>query len=118
MLKRVLNVVILIPLGIVLILLSVANRHSVTLALNPFKPDDQMLSLSAPFFVFLFLTLMLGLLVGSAVTWFSQGKYRKRARNEAKVAVQWQAEADKHKTRAEQMVAQTSARTYGELPSK
>jgi len=106
MLKKIVNLLILLPLGIVLIVLSVANRQSVTLALNPFQPDDRVLSLSAPFFVFLFLALILGMIVGSAATWFSQGKYRKRARTESRAAVKWQAEADKHKTRAEQIAGQ------------
>jgi len=114
MTKKLINLVILVPLAIVLILLSVANRQSVTLALNPFKPDDAVLAISAPFFVFLFLTLIFGLVLGSFATWVTQGKYRKRARNEAQVAVKWQAEADKHKTRAEQIAAQS----YTQLPAK
>lgn len=106
MLKKIVNLVVMIPLGIILIVLSVANRQTVTLALNPFRPDDQFLSVSAPFFVFLFAALILGLAIGSAVTWLSQGKYRKRARNEAREAEKWHAEADRHKSRVEQIAGQ------------
>jgi len=107
MVKKVINLVILVPLGIILIVLSVANRQSVTLALNPFEPQDQLLSLTAPFFVFLFLALILGLVIGSFATWFAQGKYRKRARHESKAAMKWQEEADRHKSRAEQIAGQS-----------
>ncbi|MCJ7995082.1 DUF1049 domain-containing protein [Rhizobium cremeum] len=107
MVKKIFGLVILVPLGIVLIVLSVANRQTVRLALNPFQPDDQMLSISAPFFVFLFSAVIFGLLLGSAVTWFTQGKYRKRARNEARSALRWQAEADRHKSRAEEIAGST-----------
>lgn len=97
MLKKLVNVLLVVPLAVILIVMSVANRERVTLAFNPFQPDDSVLSLTAPFFVFLFLAVALGILIGSAATWFSQGKYRKRARHEARAATKWQAEADRHK---------------------
>ena len=106
MIKKIVNILVLIPVGIVLIVLSVANRQSVTLALNPFRPEDSVLSVSAPFFVYLFLAVILGMVIGSLATWFTQGKYRKRARVEASEAVKWHTEAEKHRTRAEAMASQ------------
>jgi uncharacterized integral membrane protein len=91
-LKRILSLVVFVPLGIVLIVLAVANRQLVTLALNPFRPQDSLLSVTAPFFVFLFLALLVGMAVGATVTWWSQGRYRRQARLEAKEAVKWQSE--------------------------
>jgi len=113
MIKKIVNLVFLVPLGIVLIVLSVANRQSVTLALNPFQPQDRLLSLTAPFFVFLFLALILGLILGSLATWIAQGKYRKRARHESRAAMKWQEEAGKHKTRAEQIAGQNLPQLSG-----
>ena len=106
MIKRIVKVVILIPVAIVLIVLSVANRQPVTLAFNPFRPEDSVLSVTAPFFVYLFLAVIFGLVIGSLATWFTQGKYRKRARVEASEAVKWHTEAEKHRTRAEAMASQ------------
>ena len=80
MLKSAFNLIVMVPLGIVLVVLSVANRQSVTLALNPFRPEDSVLSVSAPFFVFLLAALIIGLLLGALSTWLAQGKYRRRAR--------------------------------------
>ncbi|MDG3575390.1 LapA family protein [Rhizobium sp. YJ-22] len=117
MVKKIVNLVIFLPLAVVLVLLCVANRQSVTLALNPFRPEDQVLGLSAPFFVFLFLALILGLVIGASVTWATQGQHRRRARTEAKTAVRLQAEADKHKARAEELAAQQTV-AYGRLPAK
>ncbi len=91
-LKRILSLVVFVPLGIVMIVLAVANRQAVTLALNPFRPQDSILSVTAPFFVFVFLALLLGIAVGASVTWWSQGRYRRQARLEAKEAVKWQSE--------------------------
>lgn len=91
-LKRILSLVIFVPVGIVLIVLAVANRQPVTLALNPFQPQDSLLSVSAPFFIFLILAVLVGMLIGSMATWWSQGRYRKQARHEAKQVVKLQKE--------------------------
>jgi uncharacterized integral membrane protein len=109
MARKIVNLLVLVPIGVILIVFCVANRQSVTLAFNPFRPEDHVLSFSAPLFVFLFVTLMIGMVVGSAATWLTQGRHRKRARNEAREAVKWQAEADRHRTRAEQIAGQLPA---------
>lgn len=106
MIKRIVNILVLIPVAIVLIVLSVANRQAVTLALNPFRPEDSVLSVTAPFFVYLFLATIFGLVLGALITWFTQGKYRKRARIEATEAVKWHTESEKHRTRAEAIASQ------------
>jgi len=102
MTRKVLNIIILVPVAVILIVLSVANRESVTFALNPFDPADAVLSVTAPFFVFLFVALIVGMVIGSFATWLNQGKYRKRARSEAREAMRWHAEADKQKELAQQ----------------
>ncbi len=91
-LKRILSLVVFVPRGIILIVLAVANRQSVTLALNPFAPQDSVLSVTAPFFLFIFITLLVGMGIGASVTWWKQGRYRRQARVEAKEAVKWQSE--------------------------
>ena len=93
--KKIVNLLVLLPLAIILIILCVANRQDVTLALNPFQPEDSVLSFTAPFFVFIFLSVLFGIFVGSAATWISQGKHRKRARIEAREAIRWHDEATK-----------------------
>lgn len=114
--KKIINLLVLVPLAIILVVLCVANRQAVTLALNPFKSDDAVMSFSAPFFVFIFLSLILGVVLGSLVTWFSQGKYRKRARTEAKEAVRWHDEANRHKAAANAVVV--SAPTSAQIAAK
>lgn len=114
--KKIINLLVLVPLAIILVVLCVANRQSVTLALNPFKTDDALMSFSAPFFVFIFLSLILGVVLGSLVTWFSQGKYRKRARTEAKEAVRWHDEANRQKAAADAVVV--SAPTSAQIAAK
>jgi uncharacterized integral membrane protein len=112
-LKKIVTLVILVPLGILLIVLSVANRQSVTLALNPFRPEDTVLSLTAPFFLFLMLSLILGMLIGSLATWWTQGKYRRQARIEAREAIKWHNEADRQKTQSTVVAPAGSALSRG-----
>ncbi|MQB35537.1 LapA family protein [Agrobacterium tumefaciens] len=111
--KKIINLIILLPLAVILVILCVANRQSVTLALNPFRPEDGVLSFTAPFFVFLFLAVIFGVLLGSAATWFAQGKHRKRARIEAKEAVRWHDEANRQKAAAAGQLPHA-----GQLPAK
>jgi uncharacterized integral membrane protein len=107
-LKRILTLVIGVPVGILLVVLAVANRQVVTLALNPFRPDDSVLSLSAPFFLFLFLAILLGMIIGSAATWWSQGRYRRQARVEAREAVKWQQERNAVATQGKTLPSQVT----------
>jgi uncharacterized integral membrane protein len=80
MTNRLVTIIVLLPLAIVLVALCVANRETVTLTIDPFNPGNPALSWSAPLFVWLFGVLIVGLLLGGAVTWLNQGKHRKRAR--------------------------------------
>ena len=104
---RFIKLIVLVPIAVILVVLSVANRHFVTLALNPFRPDDTLLSLSLPLFVFLFIALMVGVVLGSLATWLAQGKYRKQARDEAHEARKWREEAGKQRTRVEEITTRS-----------
>jgi uncharacterized integral membrane protein len=83
MIKRIVTIIIIVPVAIVLIALAVANRGFVPFTLDPFNPGNPGLTLSLPLFVYLFLALLIGVLIGSAATWLRQGRYRKRARSNA-----------------------------------
>lgn len=83
------------PAVLLLVTLAVVNRHPVRLVLDPFRPELPVVSLSMPFYFYLFGVLLLGALLGGLVTWFSQGQWRRRARNRSQEAVRWQAEAER-----------------------
>jgi uncharacterized integral membrane protein len=92
MISRLVWVLFLIPAAIVLIALSVANRDVVPLTFDPFASQNPYLTVTAPLFVFLFCSLIVGLIVGSLTTWFAQGKYRKKAKQAQSAAEQLKAE--------------------------
>lgn len=80
MLNRFLTIVVFIPLAIVLVALAVANRAPAAFTIDPFNPGNPALTVNLPLFIYLFGALVLGLIVGSLVTWFRQGRYRRVAR--------------------------------------
>ena len=80
MVNRFVLIVVFVPLAIVLIALAVANRGMVAFTVDPFNPGNPALTVTLPFFIFLFAALALGLLVGAFITWVRQGRYRKLAR--------------------------------------
>jgi uncharacterized protein HemY len=80
--RRLILVLVLVPLAVVVIVLSVANRHLVRLSIDPFGGETSSLSVAAPLFVILFAALAIGIIVGGIATWLRQGHWRKLARRE------------------------------------
>jgi uncharacterized integral membrane protein len=95
MVNRVVVVLILVPLAFILIALSVANRGLVTFTIDPFNPGNPGLSYAAPLFVWLFIALIIGLILGSFATWLNQGKHRKLSRQRKQEAELLRIEARK-----------------------
>jgi uncharacterized integral membrane protein len=83
MLKRLVIVLIIVPLAVLLIAFAVANRTPVATTFDPFNPGNPALTVQWPLFVVLFIALGLGLVIGGIATWFGQGRYRKLARQRA-----------------------------------
>lgn len=98
MINRVVAVLILVPIAIILIALSVANRGNASFTIDPFNPGNPALSYSAPLFVWLFAALIIGLVIGSLATWSNQGKHRKLARQRKLEAEMLRKEARKAAT--------------------
>lgn len=87
--------VIYFAIAVVLIPLSVANRHTVSLSLNPFDPADPRLTVSdIPLFWIIFASLGVGIIVGGLGAWAKQGRWRKEARVKRREAAKWHKEAD------------------------
>ena len=95
MLKRVLWLLLAFPAAVILIALAVANRHSVRLVLDPFRPESPVLSLVLPFYAYLFGALLVGVVIGAISTWVGQGPWRRYARTRGRDASRWQAEAER-----------------------
>jgi hypothetical protein len=95
MLKRLAWVFLGLPVAVVLVALSVANSKPTQLVLDPFRPESPALAIELPLYAYLVGALMVGVLLGGASTWLSQGRWRRTARLKSQDAMRWQAEADR-----------------------
>jgi uncharacterized integral membrane protein len=93
---------VLIPLGLILIVFAVANRHLVTLSFDPFNSTDPSVGITLPLFVVIIAVAMLGVAAGGSATWFRQRHWRRAARRH---------EADARQARAQLADLRYSATT-------
>ena len=108
MLKKLIWLIVGIPVAVVLIAVSVANRQPVTLRLDPFNSVDPALVVTLPFFVFLFVAVLAGVLIGGFFSWLSQSRFRKLARSERTRANKKEQEATEQRARAETLAQQNA----------
>jgi uncharacterized integral membrane protein len=98
MFRRFFWIIVMIPLAIVLIALSVANRNVVPFTIDPFTPGNPALTFSAPLFMYLFASLAAGLILGSGITWLAQGRHRANVRRAAVEVASLRKEAQARET--------------------
>ncbi|HEX7791633.1 MAG TPA: DUF1049 domain-containing protein [Afipia sp.] len=80
MLRKIFNVLVVLPLAILFVVFAVANRHLVTLSFDPFNSSDPALAVTLPLFVVIIVVAMVGVLAGGIATWFGQRHWRRAAR--------------------------------------
>lgn len=104
--KKIITLLIALPAALVLVSLALANRQSVRLALNPFRPEDAhpWLSVQLPFYAYLLLALMAGVALGGVATWFNQGHWRRVARHRTNEARLLKSETDRLVRERDEMV--------------
>lgn len=91
---RFLKLLILVPLAVLILAFAIANRQTISVSFDPFSnPEVSTAVIAAPLFVLLFLTLIIGVVLGGIATWFTQGINRRRARHAKSEAEQWREEA-------------------------
>ncbi|MCB1500577.1 MAG: DUF1049 domain-containing protein [Bauldia sp.] len=91
--RRFITLLILVPLAVIVVFFSVANRQSVTVSLDPFHDGTPALSFAAPLFVLMFGAIVIGLLLGGVAAWTRQGRWRRAARRAEREAEQLRADA-------------------------
>jgi len=98
---RFLKYLILVPIVIVLLAFAYANRHIVTVSFDPLASQGAAaISLSAPLFLVVIVSVMIGIVAGSVATWFGQGRNRRHARQFRFERDKMKAELDASKIRS------------------
>lgn len=106
-LKRLLVLPIVVLVAGLLITIAVSNRHPVKIILDPIS-DVPVLAFELPFFVYLLVALIIGVVLGGMRTWIGQSHWRRSARMRAQDAMRWQAEADRLQREREEMLVAAS----------
>ncbi len=107
MISRLFTLLMAFAGAILLLALAFANRHWVTLKLDPFNLDAPIVAVQLPFYVFLFGAIILGIVLGGLATWMSQGKWRYTARQRTQEALRWKAEAERLSRERDETVTAT-----------
>lgn len=83
MVNKIVGWLVLVPLCALLIAFALANRHLVTVNINPFTAPAvaDTSGYGVPLFVVLYIVLLVGVLLGGIASWFAQGHHRRRERH-------------------------------------
>jgi uncharacterized integral membrane protein len=81
MIRKIVTVLILLPIALLIVMFAVANRSAVTIALDPFGSEPPMFTTAMPLFLALLAALIVGVVIGGAAAWSRQRKWRRRARH-------------------------------------
>ena len=79
--RKFFSALVVVPLGLILIVFAVANRHLVTVSFDPFNSSDPSISVRLPLFVVIIAVAILGVIAGGTATWFRQRHWRRAARH-------------------------------------
>jgi uncharacterized membrane protein (DUF485 family) len=116
MIRKLFFLLVILPLTLVLLAFIVANRHQVLISFDPFNVAEPAFALTMPAFILMFGFLLIGVVLGGVATWFSQGHFRKEAREQRFAAAKAARDAEdlKQSLKAAQSEAGLNA---GALPS-
>jgi uncharacterized integral membrane protein len=110
--KSILRVIVFVPLALVILFFSMANRAPVRIGLDPFAtPDAAGPSFEAPMFLVVLAAMAIGVLAGGFSSWLGHLSVRRAA----KVA---QAEAKKTRLEVEKLRQQALAQLPAQTPAK
>jgi len=79
LLRRIVAVIILVPLAVIIVAFAVANRQVVTVSFDPLG-DAPAASLAMPLFVLILGLVIGGVIIGGVASWLGQGRWRGTAR--------------------------------------
>lgn len=106
MMAALLKWIFLLPTAILIVMLAIANRSPVEVTFDPFGASD--LRVSAPLFVVVFASVMIGIVIGGAAVWLRQGRHRRSAREARSEARRLHAEGDRLRAQKSSLVALSS----------
>lgn len=80
MFRKIVTIVVVVPLAAVIVAFAVANRQLVTVSFDPFSSTNPAYAATLPLFIMIFVLVILGVIVGGAAAWLRQSHWRRAAR--------------------------------------
>jgi uncharacterized integral membrane protein len=99
--RRFITYLLIVPIAVVVVALSVANRAPVTFSLDPIGSIMPGWSATGPLYVFLFVAVIVGIVIGGVSAWIRQGRWRHAARAERAANERLRAEVGRLRQQAE-----------------
>jgi uncharacterized integral membrane protein len=91
--KSFFKALILVPIALLVVLFSVANRAPVRVSFDPISRDAPHFAFDIPLFAVVLAAIAAGVLIGGLASWLAQGKHRKAARRNRREAETLRGEA-------------------------
>jgi len=117
MLRKIVNVLVILPLAILFVVFAVANRHLVTVSFDPFDSSAPALGVSLPLFVVIIAIAIFGVIAGSIATWFGQRRWRRAARTHEAEARQARAQLADLRERTNAASRGSQGEIEGQVPA-
>jgi len=80
LIRKIVAVLVLVPLAIAVIAFAMANRQEVTVSFDPFASASSAFAKTTWLFVPIIASLILGVVIGGVAAWLRHGKWRRAAR--------------------------------------
>jgi len=116
MISKILSLLILVPLAIVLVVFSVANRESIPVSLDPIGSMPQ-LAFEAPLFILLMGSVIIGVVLGGIGTWLTQSHYRRKSWKRKYEVEKLRRETEENKAKLRQLQEERDRASYGQASS-
>lgn len=113
MISKILSFLILVPLAIVLVVFSVANRQAVQVSLDPIGSMPQ-LTFEAPLFILLMGAVIVGVVLGGIGTWLTQAHYRRKSWKRKYEVERLRRETEENKAKVRQLQEERARASYGQ----
>ncbi len=79
-LRKIVTILILVPIAVAFLMFAVANRQIVTVSRDPFGAPQPAYSIRMPLFLLILGLLIAGVLLGGIAAWLRQGRHRRASR--------------------------------------
>lgn len=116
MISKILSLLILVPLAIVLVVFSVANREAIPVSLDPIGSMPQ-LAFEAPLFILLMGSVIIGVVLGGIGTWLTQAHYRRKSWKRKYEVEKLRRETEENKAKLRQLQQERDRASYGQAAS-